>query len=133
MTGTVYALVINKCSVDTNHRIAKEYQEVLLAYLNQGQVRSKEPARFGVSGIRLIPLRSWDFFAVMDRVQAESSRSGLSIRSDVLEAALEEFYMLLHRRNTTSDEPLTAKVFARALRKKAPASAQLSLDLADGP
>jgi len=130
-TGIVYALVINKCSADTNHRIEKEYREVLLKYLNKGQVSSKKPDHVGVSGIRLIPLRSWDFFDVMDRLQAESSDSGLSIRSEVLAAALEEVYMLLHRRNTAIEEPLIAKTFARALRKKAPAGAQLVLDTID--
>ncbi|MCY4004477.1 MAG: hypothetical protein OXF33_12310 [Rhodospirillales bacterium] len=132
-TGIVYALVINKCSVDTNHRIEKAYQEVLLADLNKGQVRTREPDRVGVSGIWLIPLRSWDFFDAVDRVQAESSESGLSIRSEVLRAALEEVYMLLHRRNAAIEEPLISKTFSRALRKKAPTGVQLTLDTTGDP
>lgn len=130
-TGTVYALVINKCSVDTNHRIEKVYQETLLAYLNNRQVRRKEPDRAGVRGIRLIPFRSLDFFDVLDRVHAESSGAGLSIGSEVLAAVLEEVYMLLHRRNAPAEEPLIAKTFARVLQKKKPASVQLSLDTGD--
>ena len=130
-TGVVYALVINKCSVDTNHRIEKVYQEILLSYLNKGRVSRKDPNRVGVGGIRLIPVRSLDFFDVVDRVQAESAGAGLSIRSEALAAALEEVYMLLHRRNAAIEEPLIAKTFARVLQKKEPASVQLALDTTD--
>ena len=70
---------------------------------------------------------------MMDRVQAESSDAGLSIKSEVLAAALEEVYMLLHRRNAAIEEPLIAKTFGRALRKNAPASTQLALDGTDDP
>lgn len=126
--------MISKCSVDTNHRIEKEYQKVLPTYLNKRQVRAKEPDRVGVSGLRLIPIRSWDFFDVMDRIHAESSEAGLSISSEALAAALEEVYVLLHGRNSAVEEPLIVKTLARALRKKKePPDVQLALDVSDEP
>ena len=98
--------------------------------LNRGQVSPADRKCVGVSGIRFIPLRSWDFFGVVDRAHAESLGSRLLIRCELLAAVLDEVYMPLHRRNAALEEPLIAKTFARALQKK-PACVQLSLDSAD--
>ena len=130
--GVVYALVINKCSVDTNHRIEGIYRDILKRYLETRRTSGKDPNRVAVQGIRLIPIRSHDFFQIMDGVVADGAMAGFAIGSDRLKQALEEVYLQLHGRNIADDKRWMAVTMARTLGETAePADEQLVPDTGD--
>ena len=129
--GDMYALVINKCSVDTNHRIEGVYRDVLRRYLETGRTSSEHPDRVAVPGIRLIPIRSHDFHQVWDGVLASGSTAGFAVRTEVLKRALEDAYLQLHGRNIADDKRWMAVTLARTLGKAEAGDDQLALDITD--
>ena len=130
--GDVYALVINKCSVDTNHRIESVYRNILKRYLETGRTSWKYPDRKAGKGIRLIPIRSHDFFQIVDGVLAGGAMAGFAIGRDRLKQALEDVYLQLHGRNIDDDKRWMAVTMARTLGETAePAEEQLVLDTRD--
>ena len=130
--GVVYALVINKGSVDTNHRIERVYRDVLKRYLETGRTSREDPDRVAVQEIRLIPIRSHDFYQIVVGVLADGAMAGFSIGSDRLKQALEDVYLQLRGRNIEDDKRWMAVALARTLGEAAePAEEQLVLDTRD--
>ena len=130
--GDVYALVINKCSVDTNHRIERVYRDILKRYLETGRTSWKYPDRKAVKGIRLIPIRSHDFYQIVYGVVGSDASAGFTIKSGLLKQGLEEVYVQLYGRNIDDDKRWMAVALARTLGEAdEPEDEQLVLDTGD--
>lgn len=79
-----------------------------------------------------MPIRSHDFYRVVDRVLAGGATAGFAIRGDHLKQALEAVYLHLHGRNIADRKRWMAVALARTLGETGAADAQLVLDTGDG-
>ena len=136
-SGIVYALVVNKCSVESNARMDGVYSRVLLRRLDASRDRSQSGANGGSRDtsrpdvdreVRLIPLTSLDFYAVANAILKADSGAGLRVLSDVWRESLEAVYRQLRGRNIADGERWMAESLTKALRANEPARDRLPLE-----
>ncbi len=135
-SGVVYALVVNKCSVESNARMDGVYSRVLLRRMDAGRERNASAASGGSGGtpqpdvdreVRLIPLTSLDFYEVANALLEKDSQAGLRVLNEVWREALEAVYRQLRGRNVADGERWMAEALKQALRKNEPAKDRLPL------
>ena len=135
--GIVYALLVNKCSVEANARMDGVYSRMLLRWMDARSDGQADDAadRSGVGPrpdpdreIRLIPLPSYDFYEVANAILEEDSQAGLRVEGDVWRKGLEVVYRRLRGRNLADGKRWMAKTLMGVLQLNEPARARLPID-----